>query len=292
MKERTRSALIMAPLLIIIFLGGYFLVAGVFVLTILALREFANAFGEKKPAGWVFWASLGVLYGGFIYLSLRFSLFDSSNAIIGFAQQHFMEILPIWVFVSVVLCLLSMFAMEKRDLINGTASFVGVFYIIFFAFHLVLIDNMYSIPLNIGAFRLSGLQTFVWIVILSAFGTDIFAYFTGKAFGKHKLCPTISPKKTVEGSIGGVIGSVLLCGLFSWFFIPSEFWVCIIIGASGGIFSQFGDLAASVMKRKIGIKDWGTLIPGHGGVLDRIDSILFNAPLVYYILVFKDYLAV
>ena len=122
---------------------------------------------------------------------------------------------------------------------------------------------------------------------MSAFGTDIFAYLVGKAIGKRKLCPSISPKKTVEGSIGGVLGSVILCGLFSWFFLPSEFWTCIVIGVAGGIFSQFGDLAASVMKRKIGIKDWGTLIPGHGGVLDRIDSVLFVAPLVYYILMLR-----
>jgi len=139
---------------------------------------------------------------------------------------------------------------------------------------------------------MSGLHTYVWIVLMSAFGTDIFAYLTGKALGKRKLCPSISPKKTVAGSIGGVLGSVLLCGLFSLFFMPQEFWTCIVIGVAGGIFSQFGDLAASVMKRKIGIKDWGTLIPGHGGVLDRIDSILFVAPLVYFILMIKAFIPV
>ena len=127
---------------------------------------------------------------------------------------------------------------------------------------------------------------------MSAFGTDIFAYLTGKALGKRKLCPSISPKKTVEGSIGGVLGSVLLCGLYSLFFMPSEFFICVVIGIAGGVFSQLGDLAASVMKRKIGIKDWGTLIPGHGGVLDRIDSILFVAPLVYFILMIRAYLPV
>jgi len=287
MRQRAKSALIMAPLLVIVLLGGYFLIAGVIVLTVLALREFMSAFGEKKPAGWVFWASLAVLYGGFLFLAIRMSIIAYNNTALVLDYDYYRVVLPIWVFVSVTLCLLSMFAMEKRDLIHGIASFVGVFYIIFFAFHLILVDFGPLAPVSIGAFQMSGLHTYVWIVFMSAFGTDIFAYLVGKAIGKRKLCPSISPKKTVAGSIGGVIGSVILCGLFSWFFLPSEFWTCIVIGVAGGIFSQFGDLAASVMKRKIGIKDWGTLIPGHGGVLDRIDSVLFVAPLVYYILMLR-----
>jgi len=292
MRERMKSALIMAPLLIIVFLGGYFLVAGVIVLTIMALREFAAAFGEKRPAMWVFWTSLAVLYGVFLFISIGLSKFDSSTAIVSFSHQYYMFVLPIWVFVSATLCLLSMFAMEKRDLIHGMAAFVGVFYIIFFAFHLILVDFGPLNPISIGTFSMSGLHTYVWIVLMSAFGTDIFAYLTGKAFGKRKLCPSISPKKTVAGSIGGVLGSVLLCGLFSLIFMPTELATCIVIGVAGGIFSQFGDLTASVMKRKIGIKDWGTLIPGHGGVLDRIDSILFVAPLVYFILTIRAFLPV
>ena len=273
MKQRLKSAFIMIPLLIIVFLGGYFLIAGVFVFSVLALREFSASFGERRPAMWVFWVSLCVLYGGFLYKDYTF-------------------IIPIWIFVSVTLCLLSMFAMEKRDLIHGMAAFAGVFYIIYLAFNIVLVDVGPGSPISVGPFRMSGLHTYVWIVIMSAFGTDILAYFTGSAFGKHKLCPSISPKKTVEGAIGGVIGSVVLCGLFSWFFMRSDFWTCIVIGVAGGVFAQIGDLAASVMKRKIGIKDWGTLIPGHGGMLDRIDSMLFVAPLVYFILTVKAYFPV
>ena len=278
----------MLPLLILVFLGGYFLLAGVFFVTALALREFSSAFGEKRPAAWVFWSSLGLLYGAFLWLSIKYSCLDSTKAIIGLTRQNFFQLLPFWVFVSVALCLLSMFAMEKRDLLQGMASIASIFYIIFFAFHLVLVDNYYAMPLNAGPLQFSGFHTYVWIVMLSAFGTDVFAYFTGMAFGKHKLCPSISPKKTVEGAIGGVCGSILLCGLFSWLFMPTEFWVCIVLGVAGGIFSQFGDLTASVMKRKIGIKDWGTLLPGHGGMLDRVDSMLFVAPLFYYMLSFKD----
>jgi phosphatidate cytidylyltransferase len=155
---------------------------------------------------------------------------------------------------------------------------------------MVLTDAVFTKSLSIGGFVISGFGSYVWIIVLAAFGTDIFAYFTGKLLGRHKLCPSISPKKTIEGSVGGVLGSVVLCGLFAWFFIPEGFVNCIIIGVAGSAVSQIGDLSASVMKRKIGIKDWGTLIPGHGGVLDRIDSLLFTAPLVYYILYFEMFL--
>ncbi|MCL1896151.1 MAG: phosphatidate cytidylyltransferase [Clostridiales bacterium] len=269
MKTRAKSALVMAPLLIIVFLGGYFLVAGVAVLSIFALREYSAAFGEKKPAMWVFWVSLGILYGGYLI-----------------PRIHAYILLP-WVFITLVLCFLSMFAMDRRGLLEGMATVTGAFYINFLAFHLVLVDESFATRFEIGGFAVSGLHSYVWIVILTAFGTDIFAYFTGMLLGSHKLCPSISPKKTVEGAVGGVLGSVFLCGMFGYYFLPAGFTTCIVIGVAGGVVAQLGDLAASVMKRKIGIKDWGTLIPGHGGILDRIDSILFTAPLVFYILMIK-----
>ena len=181
-----------------------------------------------------------------------------------------------------------MFAIDRRGLYQGMATITGIFYINFLAFHIVLIDCTFTIPIAVGSFIFSGLNSYVWIVILAAFGTDIFAYLAGRAFGKHKLCPTISPKKTIEGAIGGIVGSVILCGLFGWFFIPARFLDFIIIGIIGSVIAQLGDLTASVMKRKLDIKDWGTMIPGHGGVLDRVDSILFTAPFVYYFLLLKD----
>ena len=270
MKTRAKSALLMAPLLIVVFLGGYFLIAGVILLTLYALKEFAEAFGEKKPATWVFWVSTAILYIGYLIPTV-----------------HSYIILP-WVFVSIILCFISMFSMEKRDLMQGFTTFVGVFYIIFLAFHIVLVDESFKNPFHISEhIAFSGFSTYVWIIVLSAFGTDIFAYFVGMAIGSHKLCPSISPKKTVEGAIGGILGSVLLCGLFGLFFLPLGTSNCILIGVIGGVTSPIGDLSASVMKRKMDIKDWSSLIPGHGGVLDRIDSMLFTAPTVFYILMLK-----
>jgi phosphatidate cytidylyltransferase len=122
----------------------------------------------------------------------------------------------------------------------------------------------------------------LWLVILTAFGTDIMAYFTGFFLGKHKLCLNISPKKTVEGAIGGIVGSVILCTLFGYLISEGPLIHFILIGLFGSMAAQAGDLTASIFKRKMGIKDYGNLIPGHGGILDRFDSVLFTAPFVYY----------
>ena len=108
-------------------------------------------------------------------------------------------------------------------------------------------------------------------------------------FGKKKLCASLSPKKTVEGALGGVIGSVLLCTAFAWIFQPNLLFHCVIIGLLGSIIAQFGDLVASSFKRTMGVKDYGNIIPGHGGVLDRFDSILFTIPFVYYYVIFIIY---
>ena len=124
------------------------------------------------------------------------------------------------------------------------------------------------------------------LIFISAWMTDWFAYAFGSKLGKHKLCPTISPKKTIEGAVGGTVGSVLLCFLFGYFFAPQYLTHCMVMGLGGAIISQFGDLTASIFKRRMGIKDYGNLIPGHGGIMDRFDSILFTAPLVYYYITF------
>ena len=114
--------------------------------------------------------------------------------------------------------------------------------------------------------------------------TDIFAYFTGYFFGKHKLAPVLSPKKTIEGALGGVLGSVLFSIVFALIAKLDIFPHMVIMGVVGSIFAQLGDLTASAFKRKIGIKDYGNIIPGHGGILDRVDSIIFTAPVIYYYL--------
>ncbi|MEG0873313.1 MAG: phosphatidate cytidylyltransferase [Clostridia bacterium] len=129
----------------------------------------------------------------------------------------------------------------------------------------------------------------IWLVFLGAFASDTFAFLVGKKFGKTKLCPDISPNKTVEGSIGGILGVIISYVLLTYvgntfFGLNLNVLYIIIAGVIAGIAGQFGDLSASAIKRFCGIKDFGDLIPGHGGILDRFDSILFVAPVIYMFL--------
>ena len=130
----------------------------------------------------------------------------------------------------------------------------------------------------------------VWIIFIGSWLSDTAAYYSGKNFGKHKLSPKVSPKKTIEGSIGGLLGATVFTGIFG---IIIQNYVNImpiynyfIIGALCGFFGQLGDLVASSIKRYVGIKDYSNLIPGHGGILDRFDSIIFSATVVFYYLTF------
>ncbi len=128
------------------------------------------------------------------------------------------------------------------------------------------------------------------MAIVIAFSTDIFAYFTGMFFGRHKLIPAVSPKKTVEGAIGGTLISAAAfvgCGfLYSHLYdgVQPNVFSLFICGAALSIVSQIGDLIASFIKRESGIKDYGKLFPGHGGVLDRFDSVIAVAPILYLLL--------
>ncbi len=127
---------------------------------------------------------------------------------------------------------------------------------------------------------------FVWLPFIFAFGSDTGAYFIGSKFGKHKLTPELSPKKSVEGAIGGIASSAILTTIYGCVVSSADIGffniiIYIFAGAVGSVLAQFGDLAASSIKRYVGIKDYGKLMPGHGGVLDRFDSVLFTLPLVY-----------
>ena len=255
MKTRVLSGLIMAPLLVILYFGGYILFAACFLIGIMAVREFYNGFHamDIKPN-----------YGIAVIAAIALYAID----IFTDDPQWYM----LWFFAVVLASLLYLFNIEHRKLEDAMATITGIVDVVFFSFHVTLVEQTeYGI--------------LIWLVVLTAFGTDIMAYFSGFLFGKHKLCPKISPKKTIEGSIGGTLGSVILSGLFGYFFAPEVLVHCLVIGVLGGIVSQFGDLTASIFKRKMGIKDYGNLIPGHGGILDRFDSVLFTGPMVYYYIV-------
>lgn len=253
MKTRILSGLVMLPFLAVFYFGGPILTIACFLIAMMGVYEFYRGFHamDIKPSYPVAVVSTLGLYA--------INVFKLDT-------QWYM----LWFFLSILLSLLYLFNIEERKLEDGLATITGIFYVVFFSYHVLLVEQT-------GAPSI-----LIWLIVLSAFGTDIFAYFTGVTIGKHKLCPKISPKKSIEGSVGGILGSVLLCGIFGHFFAPEYLTHCIIIAILGGVVSQFGDLTASIFKRKMGIKDYGNLIPGHGGILDRFDSVLFTAPLVYY----------
>lgn len=259
MKTRILSGIIMLPLLAFVLIGGKLLLAGCFLLSIMGLREFYNGF-----------SGLGLKPSLPVGMALAFLLYAGN--LLGLSMEP--AWMMFWFFLGVLMSLLTLFRIEERKPEDGLATMGGLFYVVFFTYHIILTEQS-------GEFSLM-----VWLIFLTAFGTDIFAYFTGVFLGKHKLCPSISPKKTIEGSLGGIAGSMILCGIFGYFLLPELLVHCLVVAFLGGIISQLGDLTASIFKRKMGIKDYGNLIPGHGGVLDRIDSVLFTGPLVYYYIQF------
>lgn len=130
-------------------------------------------------------------------------------------------------------------------------------------------------------------QGHIWLFGLMAivFSGDTFAYLVGRQFGKNKLLEVVSPKKTIEGAFGGLLGSAIAGVILGYFFLTHvPLWVMIILAVTTGLFAQVGDLYESLLKRVADVKDSGTIMPGHGGILDRLDGVLFAAP-VYYVLV-------
>ena len=124
----------------------------------------------------------------------------------------------------------------------------------------------------------------VWLIFISSWGCDTCAYWVGIMMGKHKMTPELSPKKTKEGAVGGILGAALLGAIYGAV-TGGTVWVYALICAVGGMISIIGDLSASAIKRNQGIKDYGDLIPGHGGILDRFDSVIFTAPNIYFLCV-------
>jgi len=129
----------------------------------------------------------------------------------------------------------------------------------------------------------------VWLILISSWGCDTCAYCVGMLIGKKKIFPILSPKKSLEGCIGGVLGAAIIGGVYGHFFVENAFpqqtimWIIAFICAVGAVMSMVGDLAASAIKRNNNIKDYGKLLPGHGGIMDRFDSMVVTAPMIYFL---------
>jgi phosphatidate cytidylyltransferase len=280
------TSVIGLPLLLaVVYAGGWCLQLLLLGLSLIGLSEFYNAMSGNLPLApnnadnWrsaaknAFAGFAGSTnYIGFIFAIVYYILIPN----IGSNSYFFILITLI-----ITLSLVAMVVFHSKiNIIDCAVTLFGFFYVAFLLSFIYLI-RMHSY----GAF-------FVWLVFICAFGSDSFAYFAGKAIGKRKMTPNLSPNKTVEGAVAGVAGAGLLAIVYGAcmgrFLLADEINIviyCAIIGISGAAFSIFGDLAASAVKRFTGIKDFGKIFPGHGGILDRFDSVIFAAPMVYMVMI-------
>lgn len=258
LNSRYLGAIVIAPLLIFVLLGGLPLKLFTIALSICGLYEFYNALKTKEIK------SIPII--SYILLVIYYAFNNDFEKI--------MYILVIAMVIALIIPIMDL----KYSFVDVAITFLGFIYVvILFSF----------IPLVNG--KVGG-QYLVWLIFIGSWLSDTVAYYFGRFFGKHKLSPKVSPKKTIEGSIGGFLGATIGCGLFGIAVSEYVSQVNIIhfflIGALCGIMGQFGDLVASSIKRFVGLKDYSNIIPGHGGILDRFDSILFNAVVVFYYLTF------
>ena len=281
LATRVLSATVGIPLLLSLMfvevsprLPGVVFTAGVAVIALLSAGEY---FRGLKHRG--FRPNDAVAYVGVVIL--QFAAWSVSRGEVG----PFLPVLLVVLTIGTLM--LQVVRREQEPLANLGVTFFGVVYIGWLLSYMVQIR---SLPGTLapaapwGAFPESARGA--WLVLyllLVTWLNDTGAYLIGARLGKTKLAPTLSPKKTVEGALGGLAFATvtsLLCGL--WFQIPLVH--ALILGLLLGVLGQVGDLCESALKRDLGIKDFGGIMPGHGGILDRFDSILFTAPIAYYYL--------
>lgn len=259
-KERLISGIILvAAALVLILTGGNVLLLGLGIVSLIGLYELYNIFQiEKSLLG-----CIGYIVTIVYYINLQYTLIDDIMLFI------------LIFFILIVVAYVISFPKYKTEQLLIT--FFGFFYVS------VMLSCIYSTRM------LSGGAYFVWLIFLCSWGSDTCAYCVGVLFGKHKLAPKLSPKKSVEGAIGGLAGTVILTIIYGLIFYREmnidKNYIVVLAGICGvgAIISMIGDLAASAIKRNYNIKDFGTLIPGHGGILDRFDSVIFTAPVIYYL---------
>jgi phosphatidate cytidylyltransferase len=270
LQQRLLTAAVAIPLLILIFwAGGLWFLALVLFVIFVGMSEFyhlAEAKGLKPQR----------VIGTIAALGLGLNAF--------YGNPNFAALI---LTAAVLVCLaFQLFRLDLSTAVTGAATtLMGVLYVGWLLSHLVLLRNW---PEPFGQHDLGFFL--VILVIATTFLADAGAYFTGRSLGRHKLWPRISPSKTWEGAVGGVVvGSLGLLAtklVFDRWIFPTHFpWYhALILGPLLVVVSIFGDLAESMLKRDAGIKDSGKIVPGHGGILDRLDSILFVVPTAYYYL--------
>lgn len=205
------------------------------------------------------------------------SILSSALLIAGFFTNSYIPVLCAVIAVFMMLLIITHEKINCKEIFG--AAFMSIYIVLFMSF-------VFKLRADYGICEMLLIFVCAWL-------SDTGAYFVGTFMGKHKLMPKVSPKKTIEGSIGGVVVCVLSCMLY--LFIVKQLGVNMLgisyphiafIGAVSSVLAQIGDLAASAIKRDFNVKDYGNIFPGHGGFMDRFDSVMFIAPLVYYFITF------
>jgi phosphatidate cytidylyltransferase len=176
---------------------------------------------------------------------------------------------------------------HQHSLSSWTFTFAGACYIGWLLSYYILLRRIET-PLHGGwlaPLHIAPGAAWVYVVLLITWSQDIAAYFVGRTWGKHRMAPILSPKKSWEGAVGGGLASIGVALLsVPLFGLPLGYAAAGLLGLMGAVAGPIGDLSESLIKRQIGIKDMGTILPGHGGILDRIDSMLFVGPTLYYLI--------
>lgn len=261
------------------------IIGAVIIITVLFLPKFVcNILATFLALGGVYEFIKAMEKGGYKpiktipFLTCLGLLFVNSNSSILAYKFSF----SIFSFLLLGILIYGLFS-TTRTLVDVSLSIFSILYIPFL------------LSFTLSTFYVEGIGTYlIWFALFGACLSDAFAYFIGVKFGKHKLCPTISPKKTIEGAVGAIVGTALVFLLYAfilnkYYAFDIQYWQILLFGIVSSIFAQIGDLVASSIKRFVDEKDFGSCIPGHGGILDRIDSILFVAPVIYYgVLMFES----
>jgi phosphatidate cytidylyltransferase len=275
--QRVLTAVVGIPVaLAVIYAGGWYLAAAVALLAVAGLRELYRLMAARgrRALPWLGYPLAAGLMAGIVAFPLPFS------GILPLATEAALVILAMAI---VVWWALS--PARASDDIKLIGTLAGHFYVPQLLSYLVRLRAWDAPAISLAGVGLTLPAGACWVglVMVVCWGMDTAAYAVGKTLGRHKLCPKISPGKTVEGAVGGLLGAVLLtAGLGSWFGLPVRHG--LILGAAMGIAGQVGDVFESIIKRRAGVKDSGAILPGHGGILDRFDSLLFNAPLAFFYL--------
>ena len=262
---RLRSGIILVALaLLTIISGGYVLFGTLLAISLIGLGELYRAakIQKKETKGL---ALVGYLATFFYYGMLLLKLESYSTMLL--------------IFILIAFLFVYVFTFPKYHSEQVMGAFFGVVYVS------VMLSYIYQTRnLPDGAYL-------VWLIFLCSWGCDTCAYVVGMLIGKKKIFPVLSPKKSLEGCIGGVVGAGLIAALYAIFAVENVFpdkrvtIVITVICMVGAVMSQVGDLAASAIKRNHEIKDYGKLIPGHGGIMDRFDSVIVTAPMIYFLTV-------